>query len=278
MISVSGTDNLNAEELKAAIAKAKAGEIVTEPAALAVRSEPASLAAVIAAAVDKGMDPANLGKLLDLQERYEAGRAKQAYTRALTAAQAEMPPVFKDAQNSFNKTRYATLENVLNTVRPVYLRHGFALTFGQDPACPTPGMIRLFVDLSHADGHAERYYGDFPVDDAGTKGGSNKSAIQAVGSAFSYGRRYLIGLVFNLVFTNEDNDGAPIQPQQPPPPPRPDPRQQKVTAEQARKLTETVKAKGRDLEQLLNFFEADYAVDLLAWQYEKAMRQMGATP
>ena len=189
------------------------GEVVTR--SLAPRADPAPLS-LIHAALEKGVtDPTYLQKLLDLQERWEDRQAQGEYNRCLNAAQAEMPAIYKDGENRFNKTRYATLEGVLRAVQPVYLRHGFTLSFGQEPMDNRDGMLRVYVDVSHVAGHTRRYYGDFPIDSGGMKGGDNKTAIQAVGSAFSYARRYLMGLVFNLVFTNEDNDGQPVGGQQP---------------------------------------------------------------
>lgn len=272
------TDNMTPEDI-AQLARGES-EPTTAVAVAQPTQQPPSLIAVIAQAVERGVDPDHLGKLLDLQERYEAGRAKSAFTRALTAAQADMPPVFKDGQNSFNKTRYATLENVLNTVRPVYLKHGFSITFGQDPTCPTPGLIRLFVDVSHAEGHTERYYGDFPVDDAGTKGGSNKSAIQAIGSAFSYGRRYLMGLVFNLVFTNEDNDGQPIQspPQQQQQPTRPNDDHEKITPEQRERIKNLLKVHNRDMDRFLDWAGAISLIDVTRGKYRSMCKMLNEVP
>ncbi len=52
-------------------------------------------------AVSKGnLDPASLEKLMDLQERFDAKRAKDAYVAAMSACQAEMPVVVKNATNT----------------------------------------------------------------------------------------------------------------------------------------------------------------------------------
>jgi hypothetical protein len=41
----------------------------------------------------------------------------------------------------------------------------------------------------------------------GPKGNQNKTATHGFGSTMSYGRRYLICLIFNITLTNEDQDG-----------------------------------------------------------------------
>ena len=48
---------------------------------------------------------------------------------------------------------------------------------------------------------------DLALDGVGLKGNPNKTAVQASGSTISYGRRYLKLMVFDVVLTNEDNDG-----------------------------------------------------------------------
>jgi hypothetical protein len=173
-------------------------------------SDPAPLS-LIHSALERGItDAGYLEKLLDLQSRWEDRNARAAYARAMNACQGEIPAITKDAVNNFTKRRYPTLEAVNRAVQPVYIAHGFSLTFGELDSPKGENWVRIYVDVTHVAGHAERHWGDFPLDAAGAKGGDNKSAIQAVGSAFSYARRYLLGLVFNLVYTDEDTDGAPV--------------------------------------------------------------------
>jgi hypothetical protein len=243
-------------------------------------ADPAPLS-LIHEAMAKGItDPGYLEKLLSLQERWEDRNAQAEFNRAMNAAQSEMPAIHKDGENRFNKTRYATLEGVLRAVQPVYLRHGFGLSFGQEPG-DREGMLRVFVDVSHNAGHSRRYYGDFPVDADGLKGGNNKTAIQAVGSAFSYARRYLLGLVFNLVFTNEDNDGQPVGGGHAPAAARSDAPDAEpvITPQQARVLNaqlEAIRHAGRPdvREKLCREFGVDAVEHLPAAKFQKAKEQL----
>ena len=181
------------------------------PRALVAVQQPQPNLSLIEKALAAGVTDADyLAKMVDLQQQQEERSAQAEYNRAMNAAQREMPAVTKDSENKFNQTKYASLEAVMRAIQPVYVKNGFALSFGQEPLDAREGWMRVFVDVCHVEGHTRRYFGDFPLDSAGAKGGSNKTAIQAVGSAFSYARRYLLGLVFNLVFTNEDNDGQPL--------------------------------------------------------------------
>jgi hypothetical protein len=49
--------------------------------------------AMIDRALTSGATPETLGKLMDLQERWEANQAKKAFDEAMQRAQAEMRPV-----------------------------------------------------------------------------------------------------------------------------------------------------------------------------------------
>lgn len=172
--------------------------------------DPAPLS-LIHAAMERGVtDPGYLEKLLNLQERWESRNARAEYARALNACQREIGPIYKGKQGQHGK--YATLEAVNRIVQPVYIDHGFALSFGQEPTPGKDDWIRVFVDVTHTAGHTERYLGDFPFERE-----KGCTAIQSIGKAFSYARRYLLGLVFNLTFTDEDNDGAPLTPPVKPP-------------------------------------------------------------
>ena len=180
---------------------------------------PGAPLSLIEMAVRSGSDPEYLKKLVDLQERREDRAARGEFAAALNACQSEIPAIYKDGRNKHNDTRYATLEAVLAVVQPVALRHGFALMFGQDEHAP-PGELGVYLDVSHVAGHTQRVRGNFPVDVGGSGGKQNKTGIQGVGSAFSYARRYLLGLAFNLTFTTtinpgrrtDDTDGAPEVP------------------------------------------------------------------
>jgi hypothetical protein len=176
-------------------------------------TDPAPLS-LIHQAIEKGItDPGYLEKLLALQERWEDRQAAMAFNVAMNACQKEIPPIKKNKENVHNKSQYADLEQVLACVQPIYIRHGFSVSFGEE-ACEIPDTLRLRADVRHVAGHTENYWGHFPYDGAGSAGKTNKTAIQAAGSAFSYGRRYLLGTIFNLSFTQDDNDGQPTRAQQ----------------------------------------------------------------
>ncbi len=169
---------------------------------------PADPMSIIAQAVERGFDAEQLSKLMDLQERWTRTQAKDAFCKAMSACQAEMPTVVKDAVNNHTNSPYARLETVIASIRPVYTRHGFSISFGEAD-CPLPNHYRIIATVRHRDGHSEEYHGDYPLDGQGSAGGkSGMNAIQAKGSSNSYGRKYMHFMIFNLALANEDNDGA----------------------------------------------------------------------
>jgi hypothetical protein len=122
-----------------------------------------------------------------------------------------MLPIVRDATNRHTDSRYARLETIDRGMRPIYTRHGFAVRFGSEPS-PQPGWLRITATVSHADGYSETCYLDAPPDMAGSRGTANKTPVQAIGSVVTYLRRYLLTMVFNIVLTDEDGDGATGQP------------------------------------------------------------------
>lgn len=173
---------------------------------VAANGPPHDPLAMLAAALQSGHDPAKLEKLMDLADRWRVQQAEAAFNAAMNAAQAEMPCVVKDRENTFTKSRYATLETVMAAIKPVYTRHGFSLMYAEEDS-PLADHVRIVCHVKHVAGHTVRTMLNMPIDSAGMKGGSNKSGAQAMGSTVSYGRRYLALMIFNVTVANEDIDG-----------------------------------------------------------------------
>lgn len=165
--------------------------------------EPLSL---LQLAIDKGADPDKLGKLVDLAERMERAKAQRAFAVAMNELQTELPAVVKDAQNPHTKSPYARLETISDKVDPIILAHGFSMSYGSEPAAQA-GTIRLYLDVTHRGGHSVRVHGEFPADKSGAM-----NPIQGVGSTYTYARRYLKCLAFDIQVRGMDNDGGGGQP------------------------------------------------------------------
>ena len=132
-------------------------------------------------------------------------RAKVAYNEAMARVQGLIPVVPKDMENEQTGSRYSSYESLLKYAKPIYTREGFSLVFSEG-STSTPDNIRIQVDILHSSGHSEVRWTDVPIDDRGIKGNVNKTRTHAKGSSNSYGRGYLMRMVFNMS-TGEDDDG-----------------------------------------------------------------------
>lgn len=155
------------------------------------------------------LQPEQLGMVLDAQERVLDRQAKQDFSIAMAECQSEMPNILKTKRNDQTNSNYESLDALNKVVSPVYTSHGFSISFGTDTAPDGDNpMIRVTAEVAHRGGWSKDYHYDLPYDLAGIKGSINKTKIHASGSTLSYGRRYLLKLIFNLTTVDElDDDG-----------------------------------------------------------------------
>lgn len=178
-----------------------------ETHALAMSTEAAALIQVISkAAADPSVDVNKLERLMEMHERITDRHAQMAFTAAMAACQAEIRQVAPDADNPQTRSKYATYAKLDSVLRPVYTKHGFALSFGEADS-PKPEHVRVTCDVSHIGGHTKTYHRDMPADGKGAKGGDVMTKTHAAGAAGSYGARYLLKGIFNVAIGEYDNDG-----------------------------------------------------------------------
>jgi hypothetical protein len=116
--------------------------------------------------------------------------------QAILAVQAEAPTLPKDKTNPHFKSKYTPLDTIVEKIGPILQKHGLVwLAF---PDRDEDGDPALRYELVHA---------------ASTEstGGTmklllGKGDMQGLGSAVTYGRRYALCAVLNLV-ADEDDDG-----------------------------------------------------------------------
>lgn len=180
---------------------------IAEPAMMPIPQVPAtqSLLHVLSRAMsDPSIDVEKVERYAALYERAIAREDEVAFNNAMRLAQEEMRPIAANANNPQTKSRYAKYDALDAAVRPIYSRHGFSLSFYQGEGAPE-GYIRVQCKVSRG-GHTERPYLDMPADGKGAKGGDVMTKTHATGAGVTYGRRYLLGMIFNLVI-GDDDDG-----------------------------------------------------------------------
>jgi hypothetical protein len=146
---------------------------------------------------DQAVDVDKLERLIAMQERILAHNAEAAFNVAFTNMLPHIPTVVERART--DKTSYATLEDIIEAVRPVLGKHGFSLAFRTE--WPDAKTVKVFGILTHNEGHARQSEFLSAADQTGSK-----NAIQALGSAVSYGKRYTAKDLLCIVTREEDDD------------------------------------------------------------------------
>lgn len=156
------------------------------------------------ASVDPRCDAAKMETLLNMQERIEATEARKAFTVAFNALQAELPVITKDGLidhgegttargNAKLKASYSTYPNLMRICRPLLKKHGFTFNNTTEPTADGT-RIAVVGYLTHVGGHGMKT--SFPL---GADAGPGRSNAQAWGSASSYGKRYNLILLLDIV-------------------------------------------------------------------------------
>jgi len=152
------------------------------------------------------VDVDKLERLMGLYERMQARSAEEQFNAAMSAAQTDMRPVAADADNPQTRSRYASYAALDRSLRSIYTKHGFGLSFDTGEA-PQPDCVRVLCYVTHGGGHARTYHVDMPADGKGAKGGDVMTKTHAAGAAMSYGMRYLLKMIFNVAVGEDDRDG-----------------------------------------------------------------------
>lgn len=167
---------------------------------------------LVRAAVNGGtVDPDTLGKLMDLQERYERNQAKKAFDRDMVLLKKHMPSVIMKDSNVDYKSKggsvrysFSTLANIIEQVEPHLSQFGFSISW---VPTTTDRAVTVKCRLTHQDGHFEETSMSAPHDSSGSK-----NAIQAIGSTQSYLQRYTASAILGLVSRDQldaDNRQSP---------------------------------------------------------------------
>lgn len=180
-------------------------ELVTQSDQQVVTSAPTTinfLEVITKAAMDPAVDPNKMMGLLDVQERMMNKKAQMEFDADFAKLQAALPRITKDAKIKHKDTviaHYATYEQIDAVIRPLLIEHGFGLRYGTKPNGNT---IVIEATLSHKGGHSITDQIPLGIDASGAK-----NNVQGVGSTIAYGKRYLVGMLLNLVFEGDDDDG-----------------------------------------------------------------------
>ncbi len=164
---------------------------------------------VQALAQNPNVDVDKLERIIGMQKSMLSERYEGLFNTALSEAQADMRVVVTNRENQATHSKYASYSAIDRVIRPVYTQHGFSLSFNTGDI--EGDFVRVICYVAHRSGFRRTYHVDMPADGKGAKGGDVMTKTHAVGSALTYGQRYLLKLIFNVAIGNEgeeeDDDG-----------------------------------------------------------------------
>lgn len=164
--------------------------------------------ALLQSALDKGLMPDQLGKLLDLQERWERNQAAKEFALSITGFQADMPaveklrPVYGKDESKGPQYHFASYDDIMAVAGPILSKHSIVITFDSEPVqTGVKATCRVRVGT-----HVESTSFTLPMPTIPNANGS-----QIAGAALSYAKRYALCAALNIHVKGEDTDGEGLQ-------------------------------------------------------------------
>jgi len=126
----------------------------------------------------------------------EAKKIESIY-KTLSKIQSEVGKIHKSANNPFHKSKYEDLEAILEVITPLNAEHGLALYFNVEVLEGLGPIIKGTLTNG-----TESIEGVCPL------AADGKNLMQAYGSSMSYGRRYILRNMYNLITTDDDGEAS----------------------------------------------------------------------
>lgn len=111
----------------------------------------------------------------------------------------EVTKISQDAKNPFFKKSYATLDQIIEQIRPILSSHGLVVM--QDISSEENGNITVKTSVMHESGQF--------IETSGTSLKLSKNDPQGAGAGITYARRYDLSAALSLN-TGEDDDGNSV--------------------------------------------------------------------
>jgi hypothetical protein len=167
-------------------------------------TEPGILGVFQRLATDPKLTVDKLGELIKLQERIMDREAAAAFETAYKLMLPEIPRITKRGRIKNKQgevqSRYSKYEDIRKVTDPILQRFGFTMHY--QTLWPVPGTAEIVGTLVHERGGTMVSRFQSRADDSG-----GKNAIQGLGSAVTYGKRYVRKDLLAIVEEGEDDDG-----------------------------------------------------------------------
>lgn len=228
-----------------------------------VKSAPASALAEFMQGVlrDPNVPADKLDQLWRMRKELLAEEHREAFDAAFAKMHAELPQVRRDGLIDLSGkglVKFAKWESMDKAIRPILAKYGFALSF---TTVSTDKGLLIRGELMR-EGHSRVAEIPLPPDV-----GPGRNSLQAVGSAISYGKRYLAEMLLNIVRCGEDDDGKSAAPNDAP-----------VTADEAKTLAKLVKQLNETEQRFLETFKLGVGkfAEIPAREYPRLLNALNA--
>ena len=180
-------------------------------------------------------------ELLEMQKDFMRHQAVINYNNDFALMSKEIPVIAKSKKA--HTTSYAPLEDIVKVVQLILSKYGFSVSFttSQDGL----DAVTVNCSLQHKDGHSTSTSLMLP-----TKAVNNSmNAMQAIGAAISYGKRYTICGILNIATAqDDDNNGFAVNA-------KIESAKRPVSDKQLATAIEQINNKERDLTEFLNRYD-----------------------
>jgi hypothetical protein len=202
---------------------------------------------MLARAVQSGADLDMIEKLMNLQERWEAGNARKAFEGSLAKAKGEIPVIIRNA-SGHNSKKYADFAAIAKVIDPILAKYGLSYRFR---TTQTDKISVTCVLFGH--GHSEETTLSGPADASGSK-----NAIQAIGSTLAYLQRYSLVQALGLAAAEDDDGNAAAA-------------GGAISLEQVEQLIALADEVEADKEAFARYFKVDGIAQLKAKDFDRAI-------
>lgn len=207
--------------------------------------------------IQGGADLGSVKEMLAMSRELAREQERRAFDNALSAAKAEIPPIFKNrtvdftSQKGRTNYRHEDMGEIARTIDPILARHGLSYRFRTEQE---GGSVKVTCIVAHRDGHSEENALSAPRDDTG-----NKNNIQQVGSTITYLQRYTLKAALGLAATNDDDGKASAG------------TAVTISAEQLAKLMAVAEEVGGDIAKLCAHFKIEGLASLPVARFAEAV-------
>lgn len=170
---------------------------------LTARGAPAQdLASLLTRFIDsETITPEKLDAVLRMRRELVDEERREQFQEAFAALQAELPQVPKTGIVTLKNGKYnfGKFEDIMTALKPLLSKYGFSVSFTVLPADNGRIIVRCILARGGYSTHGDS--APIPPDD-----GPGRNEAQAAGSSTTYGKRYALINVLNIVICGVDDD------------------------------------------------------------------------